>query len=757
VGEERALPARLRSRGEAIALVCVAASLTAVLFAVMPPKASAVSYGLRTVRASGRALSPTNGSSYWGSPSAGARFVAFQSYASNLASGGWSGADVFVRDTRSAVTRCASIGLNGAAPNGASAYPSISSDGSLVAFASRASNLVADDVNGSWDVFCRTMSTTGVAAVSVSTEGVLGDGDSSSPVLSADGRRVAFVSSSTNLIAEDTAGFDDIFVRDLSSGTTVRVSQGLLGVEANGDSSAPSISADGSKVAFISSADNLVAADTNHSNDVFVVDVATLAVTRASVRATSTQANLASFAPSISGDGRKVAFESLSTNLVSGDTNGVRDVFVRDLAAHTTTRASVSSTGAQGTAESREPSLSHNGSSVAFSSASNNLVTRDTNGRADVFLRNLASRRTIRLSVTPTGQANGSCAGVALSADGLRAVYQSTASNLTAHDTNGRSDLFVAAWGPRTYARVQSDSIYGTAVEASKLSAPRGAASVVVVNGSDWRAAISASALAGTVRGPLLYASKDTLPAVTVSEIARLGASRIFVVGGTTAISSTVASELASIVGTAAVERVGSGDGYSVSTAVASRVASLHGSGFSGTVLVVSGASYKASIACVPLAAASGRPVVFVNPENGSYRLPAGTKRAFIIGGTSSVSASVQSRLNKQLGSSRVVRLSGADQYLTAGAIAAKSVSLRHTWNGVTVVNTARPTEAICGGVMAGRIGSVVLYTSTGTLPSATRSKLASSRYRVDNVNVVGSASSISSSVLSAVKKALGG
>jgi len=757
VGEEHALPASMRSRGGTIALFCVAAGLAVAFLAAAPLEATAVSYGLRTTRASGGAIGATNGSSYWGSPSSGARFVAFQSYATNLAAGGWAGADIFVRDTRSTTTRCVSIARDGASPNGASAYPSISSDGTLVAFASRADNLVLGDPNGSWDVFCRSMTSTSVVAVSVSDDGTIGNGDSSSPVLSADGRRVAFVSSSSNLVAGDAAGFDDIFVRDLADGTTIRVSVGLAGAEANGDSSAPSISADGSKVAFVSSANNLVTGDTNGANDVFVVDVATLGVTRASVRSTNTQTNLASYAPSISGDGRKVAFESLAGNLVSGDTNEVRDIFVRDLVARTTIRASVSSAGVQGKAESREPSLSYTGSSVAFSSASSNLVARDTNGRADVFLRNLASRRTIRLSIPSSGQANGSCAGVALTSDGLRAVYQTSASNLTAHDSNGRSDVFVAAWGPRVLTRVQGATVYDTAVEASRRSAPSGASSVVVVNGSDWKAALSASALAGTVRGPILYATRYTLPSVTSDEITRLGANRVFVVGGTTAISSNVASELASIVGTAGVERVGTGDGYSVSTAVASRIASLHGSNFSGTVLVVSGASYKASIASVPLAAASGRPVVFVNPADRSYRLPAGTKRAFIIGGTSSVSASVESGLKKKLGSSRVVRLSGADQYLTAGAIAAKSVSLRHTWNGVTIVNPARPTEAICGGVMAGRLGSVVLYANTTSLPSATRSRLAVARYRTDVVNVVGPTSSISSSVLSAVKKAIGG
>jgi len=315
----------------------------------------------------------------------------------------------------------------------------------------------------------------------------------------------------------------------------------------------------------------------------------------------------------------------------------------------------------------------------------------------------------------------------------------------------------VAAWGTRVYDRVQGDSVYSTAVQASKRSAPRGANAVVVASGSDWRSAIAGSSLAGTVRGPILYVSKHTVPSVTRDEIVRLGATRIYIVGGTGVISSSVATGLASIVGTSSVERVGSGDGYSVADAVASRVMSLKGTGSSGTVLVVSGASYKSSIAGVPLAAATGRPIVFVNPATRSYRLPAGARAAIVLGGAGSVPRSVETSLRRKLGTSRVIRLSGSNRYLTASAIAKKSVSLRHTWNGVTVVNISKPTEAICGAVMAGRIGSVVLYSSSTTLPSATRARLAASRYRIDSVHVMGSTSSVNSSVLSAIKKALGG
>jgi len=734
---------------------CVMSLVVAVAIASAPVPAFAAGPGLRTLRVSGTALTPSNSASYWGSASSGARYVAFQSYATNLAGGG-SGADIFVRDMRTSQVRCVS-GAPAGVPNGASSSPSISSSGQVVAFASNSTNLVAGDTNSSWDVFCRSLSATAATAASVSSEGVLGNGDSSSPSLSANGRYVAFVSAASNLADGDSGTYDDIYVRDLVAGVTKRVSVGVGGVEANGHSSAPSINAGGTKVAFASRASNLVPGDTNGCTDVFVVDVATLVVTRASVGGTNTQANLGSYAPSISGSGSRVAFESLATNLVAKDTNDVRDVFVRDLVARSTSRASVSSKGRQGSAESREPSLSSAGTRVAFSSSAPNLVSGDTNGRADIFVRSLSAKSTIRVSRPPTGQVKGSCGGAALSPEGSRVVYQSAASNIVGHDSNRRSDVFVASWGSRVYDRVQGISTYATAAQASKRAAPFGAGAVVITNGSDWRAALAASGLAGAVRGPLLYTSAGTLPAATREEIVRLGAKRVYVVGGTSLVSSAVASDLASIVGTTGVERVGSGGGYAVANSVSSRVSSLKGKSWNGAVIVVSGASHKASIAAVPLAASSGRPMVLVNPKTRAYRLPAGTKSAIIVGSSASVPSSVERSLKRRLGTKRVARLVGRNSYETATAIATKSVRMRHVWDGVAVVNVSRPAEAICGAVMAGRMGTVVLYTTRSKLPSATRSRLGSARLRIDRVHVIGTTSSASSSVVSAIRKALGG
>ena len=196
--------------------------------------------------------------------------------------------------------------------------------------------------------------------------GVEGNNNSYIPSISADGRFVAFASYSGNLVAGDGNLSLDVFIRDRISGQTTRVSVSSAGVEGNNDSDAPSISADGRYVAFSSDATNLVPGDTNLSTDVFVHDrdvsgsgifdtPGNIRTTRVSVDSAGTQGNSDSYSPSISADGRYVAFASGATNLVSGDMNGFDDIFVRDRLTSVTTRVSVSTAGIEGDGSSEEP------------------------------------------------------------------------------------------------------------------------------------------------------------------------------------------------------------------------------------------------------------------------------------------------------------------------------------------------------------------------------------------------------------------
>ncbi|MGH2537870.1 MAG: carboxypeptidase regulatory-like domain-containing protein, partial [Candidatus Promineifilaceae bacterium] len=237
---------------------------------------------------------------------------------------------VFVHDRDTGQTSRVSIASDGALGNGDSWWSSISADGRYVAFHSLASNLVGGDTNGAWDVFVHNRDTVQTSRVSVASDGAQGNGYSYSPAISADGRYVAFVSLASNLVGGDTNDQPDVFVHDRDTGQTSRASVASDGAQANGASYYQSISADGRYVAFGSYASNLVGGDTNGIDDVYVHDRDTGQTSRASVASDGAQGNDGSGDPSISADGRYVAFVSWASNLVSGDTNGYADVFVRD-------------------------------------------------------------------------------------------------------------------------------------------------------------------------------------------------------------------------------------------------------------------------------------------------------------------------------------------------------------------------------------------------------------------------------------------
>jgi Tol biopolymer transport system component len=377
--------------------------------------------------------------------SADGRYVAFISYASNLVAGDTNGTwDVFVRDTAKGKTIRVSVSSAGAEANDESFLPSISADGRYVAFHSFASNLVAGDTNALPDVFVRDILKGRTTRVSVSSRERQGNGASYDPSISADGRYVAFHSEASNLVPGDTNGRGDIFVRDILEGRTILVSVSSGELEGNGVSSAPSISADGRYVAFQSEASNLVAGDTNALPDVFVRDILKGRTTRVSVSSGELEGNGASSAPSVSADGRYVAFHSEASNLVPGDTNGWGDIFVRDTAKGRTIRVSLSSAGGQANSDSFLPSISADGRYVAFGSYASTLVAGDTNGWGDIFVRDTAKGRTIRVSLSSEGgQGNLGSDWASISADGRYVAFSSEASNLVAGDTNGWGDIFV--------------------------------------------------------------------------------------------------------------------------------------------------------------------------------------------------------------------------------------------------------------------------------------------------------------------------
>ncbi|MDX6596108.1 MAG: TolB protein, partial [Solirubrobacterales bacterium] len=259
--------------------------------------------------------------------------------------------------------------------------------GRFVAFWSDSSNLVGNDTNAAFDIFVRDLERKTTKLVSVGSAGGSADASSYLPSISADGRFVAFESIATNLVPNDTNALRDVFVRDLRERRTKRHSLSSAGIQANGDSRDAAISDDGRFVAFTSSATNLVGTDTNGNNDIFIRDRGTRTTRLISVSSTGVLANSGNYDPSVSADGRFVAFMSPASNLVGTDTNAQQDIFVRDRLQHTTKRVSVSSAGAEANGGSTGPSISDSGRLVAFYSGATNLVGNDTNNNDDIFVR----------------------------------------------------------------------------------------------------------------------------------------------------------------------------------------------------------------------------------------------------------------------------------------------------------------------------------------------------------------------------------
>jgi hypothetical protein len=420
--------------------------------------------------------------SYFAAISSSGRHVAFSSRASTLVAGDGNNAyDIFVQDRTLAQTRRVSVSSAGQEANSGSLFPAISGNGRFVSFDSAAGNLTAGAPPSVTNTFVHDVQTGQTTRVNVSTAGVAANSSSLLSDLSADGRFVAFSSFANNLVPNDnnasSFGGQDIFVHDRATGETTRVSVRSDGGEQNGFATNPSMSADGRFVAFESSATNLVPGDTSSEYDVFVHDRLTGETTRASVSSQGEGGNRFSVGPAISADGRFVAFSSQATNLVPNDTNGIgnpalgADIFVHDLVTRQTTRVSVSSSGDQANFPSYEPAMSANGRFVAFWSVANNLVAGDLNGPppslgGDIFVHDRLTGQTTLESLSTAGTQGEGLSSVdpIMSADGRFVAFDSEALGLVPEDTNGAADVFVRERAiPLEPTRVVSRKTHGTA------------------------------------------------------------------------------------------------------------------------------------------------------------------------------------------------------------------------------------------------------------------------------------------------------
>jgi len=474
-----------------------------------------------------------NGLSFGCAVSGDGRWVAFTSYASNLVGLDANGTvgDVFVRDLLTGTTELASVSTGGVQGNAASGLPSISADGRFVAFASDAGNLVSGDSNPYSDVFVRDRVAGTTELVSLDSSGVHGNCYSNAPAISADGRFIAFESCASNLVAGDTNGNWDIFVHDRLAGTTERVSVSSAGAEANDHCSRASISADGRFVAFESQAFTLVPGDGNMASDVFLRDRLSGSTVLVSVATAGTQGNQHSFRGALSADGKFVAFGSYATNLVAGGTSGAGDVYVRDLQLGTTELVSIDPSGAPGNGNSGTPSISPDGQLIAFESGASNLVGGDTNGKLDILLRDLHSGTTERISLSSAGgQGDADSYHPALCASGRWIAFESDATNLVVSDSNGSSDIFARDRGVPGFSSACEPGVGG--VLACPCANPPGAPGRGCDNSAGTGGAqLTASGFAYLSQDTLVLQTSGQLPAdlsIVLQGNAEISGGRVF-------------------------------------------------------------------------------------------------------------------------------------------------------------------------------------------------------------------------------------
>jgi Tol biopolymer transport system component len=430
-------------------LVGSAAVLAAAAAVVVAPPVEASGSGVVRVSSSAAGVQ-ANGASWRPVASRDGTRVAFTSTATNLDPGDthfWT--DVYAKNTATGQVELVSVNMSGSRGNNVSHSPAISADGRYVTFYSSATDLVPIGNSGFGHVYRRDLLNHTTELVSVANDGTLGDHISGASAISGDGRYVVFESQAQNLLTGVRTPYlpipdQQIYLRDMVAGQTVVVSRTAAGAAGNASSYTPSISEDGRFVAYTSKATDLAVPDASPGLvDVYWWDRAHPTQTlRVSVNNTNVQANGDSFAGAISGNGTHVAFWSTATNLGLPNPTGDRShVYVRSITTHSTDRVSMDSNYNAGNESSWLPSISYYGRYVAFVSSSTNLVPLDGNNVRDIFVRDRLANSTVRVSVTETGgEADRASFDAVITADATRVAFSSAATNIVTPDHNGLTD-----------------------------------------------------------------------------------------------------------------------------------------------------------------------------------------------------------------------------------------------------------------------------------------------------------------------------
>lgn len=396
---------------------------------------------------------PGNGDCYGMAISRNGRIIAFMSASDNLVENDTSSqGNIFARDMETGQTTLESVTTSGQAANGPSQWPSLSDDGRYLAFDSFATNLYENDTNERVDIFSRDRQTGKTRLVSASSNETPSNGDSGQPSISGDGSTVVYTSLAYNLTEDEVCTksgipVSEVFMTRLSPFDTSLLDLRPTGNGCQNSNEALDISRDGQIVLIRSGVDGLLQGDQDGLNDLFVLDRRNGQLTLVSLGTDGTPANddidiTAQMTP----DGRFVVFLTAANNLVQGDTNGTYDVFVRDLVNKETTMVNLGANSEQANADAYFSGISDDGRFVCFSSDATNLVNGDTNGKVDIFVRDLEQKRTALVSLAPDGTpADDNSYWPVISGDGRYIAFVSEAHNLVESDNKDVADVFIAA------------------------------------------------------------------------------------------------------------------------------------------------------------------------------------------------------------------------------------------------------------------------------------------------------------------------
>lgn len=694
------------------------------------------------------------------SASADGRFVVFSTAASNLApvpTGGH--LQVYLRDTVAGTTRLLSRAITGQAGDGDSTEPTVSADGTRVAYTSAAKNIAVGTRSGTVQILLWNSTTDTSTLVSLNTDPVPAEADaaSSAPIVSGDGRTVVFVSAAHDLTSVDPLGTVQVYSHDVQSGATTLVSRtsAPTPTAAAGGARMPSVSADGRLIAFVAQ-DQLTAIATGRLPNVYLRDsgAGTTQLVSISVQGTFGAGTGAS-SPDVSADGRRVAFVSNATNLGRLiETHGADQIWVRDLTAKSTLLVSQTRERAAANHFSSTPRLSPDGATVAFSTRATNLVPgipSSPNPVPQILRRTLDDGRMVLVSRAVDGQpASDVSFAVGVSIGGV-VTFASAATNLTPEASAGLQVYQRSVVEVARVDRLGGADRFAVSAAVSADAFPAGAPIAYIASGAVFADALSGSAAAGALGGPVLLVSKDVIPDPVDAELRRLRPQRIVVLGGVNSVSALVERAMSAYSGD--VSRIAGADRYEVSAALARSVAWNVGAG--GEVsppiaYVASGEVFPDALSGSAAASRHG-PMLLVSRDT----VPASVAEALgmlapteivVLGGKNSISDAVLLELG---GIAKTSRIDGTDRFEVSATVSAKNYAPPRPT--VYVASGAVFPDALSGAAAAARADGPVLLITADAIPVPVAAELE----RLDPVRIVvlGGPRTVSDAVLTALAR----